>query len=178
MLIMLRIKTYVAPSPIHGLGLFAGQDIAAGEKIWQFDYGVDIMMTVNALKLLPKKAYDHLIKHGWQSITQPNTFFMCSDEFKYANHAAIPNIDDHGDSESIAACDISARTELTVDYSSFNANSGIVYGGSINVSIGKPIDFIYVSLDCEHEYPNPWHAIIPPACKKCGLQARTFNVGF
>lgn len=28
---------------------------------------------------------------------------------------------------------------------------------------------------CEHEYPNPWMATIPPNCKKCGKQAAFFT---
>lgn len=26
-----------------------------------------------------------------------------------------------------------------------------------------------------HDYPNPWHSITPPFCKKCGHQAPNFT---
>lgn len=26
-------------------------------------------------------------------------------------------------------------------------------------------------VECEHEYPNPWHGVTPPPCKKCGKLA-------
>ena len=29
---------------------------------------------------------------------------------------------------------------------------------------------------CQHEYPFPWHATIPPNCKKCGQQAPSYTV--
>ena len=29
-----------------------------------------------------------------------------------------------------------------------------------------------------HEYPNPWHSIIPPHCKKCGKQGEANPITF
>ncbi len=31
-------------------------------------------------------------------------------------------------------------------------------------------------VGCLHEYPNPWHGITPPPCKKCGLVANSYQV--
>lgn len=28
---------------------------------------------------------------------------------------------------------------------------------------------------CEHQYPNPWMATVPPHCVKCGQQAPQYN---
>jgi hypothetical protein len=33
---MLLVKTTIAPSPIHGIGLFADQFIPQGTRIWEF----------------------------------------------------------------------------------------------------------------------------------------------
>ena len=30
----------------------------------------------------------------------------------------------------------------------------------------------------EHEYPNPWHSILPPHCQKCGKQAPDYSITF
>lgn len=30
------------------------------------------------------------------------------------------------------------------------------------------LPFIQTTDACDHEYPNPWHAVVPPPCKKCG----------
>ena len=38
---MLLVKTYVAPSAVHGLGLFAAEPIARGACIWRFDPRID-----------------------------------------------------------------------------------------------------------------------------------------
>jgi hypothetical protein len=31
---------------------------------------------------------------------------------------------------------------------------------------------------CDHEYPSPWHGVIPPHCKKCGKQAPKMEITF
>lgn len=31
---------------------------------------------------------------------------------------------------------------------------------------------------CQHEYPNPWMATVPPNCKKCGQQADIYSVTY
>lgn len=30
----------------------------------------------------------------------------------------------------------------------------------------------------EHEYPNPWHSILPPHCQKCGKQAPDYSITY
>ena len=29
---------------------------------------------------------------------------------------------------------------------------------------------------CLHEYPSPWHGLVPPNCKKCGVPGTTLTV--
>lgn len=38
---MLLIPTFLAPSKIHGIGLFTSGDIKKGTIIWKFDHRVD-----------------------------------------------------------------------------------------------------------------------------------------
>src|SRR5512134_1896978 len=42
---MMIVKNYVAPSKIHGVGLFAGEAIPKGTCIYQFVPGIDLAMT-------------------------------------------------------------------------------------------------------------------------------------
>jgi len=39
-------------------------------------------------------------------------------------------------------------------------------------------DFDRCIDDNGHEYPNPWHSILPPHCKKCGKQAPDYGITF
>ena len=49
---MLLVKTYLDKSKVHGLGVFAGQSIRKGAKIWRFVYGFDRFYTRKRLAKL------------------------------------------------------------------------------------------------------------------------------
>ena len=38
---MLRVRTFTAPSAIHGTGLFADEDIPKGATVWSFEESLD-----------------------------------------------------------------------------------------------------------------------------------------
>ena len=39
---MLRVPTYLGPSSIHGIGVFAVERILAGAEVWRFSPGLDL----------------------------------------------------------------------------------------------------------------------------------------
>ena len=45
---VMRVKVKLAPSGIHGLGLFAAEPIAAGSTVWCWDEGVDVRLPLDA----------------------------------------------------------------------------------------------------------------------------------
>lgn len=49
---MMIVKNYVAPSKIHGVGLFAGENIEKDQIIYVFTPSVDLVMTPEAIKKL------------------------------------------------------------------------------------------------------------------------------
>ena len=63
---MLLIKAYLDKSPIHGIGVFAGETIRKDQKIWRFAYGFDRFYTRKRLAKLPKAARDFIKLHGYQ----------------------------------------------------------------------------------------------------------------
>ena len=46
---MMLIKNFVKVSDIHGIGLFAGQNIKQGDKIWEFIEGMDVILPAEVL---------------------------------------------------------------------------------------------------------------------------------
>ncbi|WP_421725253.1 SET domain-containing protein [Bauldia sp.] len=115
---MLRVKTYIAPSPIAGIGLFAAEPIRCGELIWkrdeQFDRAYD-------LRDLPRDSLlrDTLLHYGYRPGSDP-VYVLCGDDARFMNHADRPNADDVGDL-TIACRDIAAGEEITCDYARFDA---------------------------------------------------------
>src|SRR3546814_1178092 len=57
---MLLVKTYVAPSRIHGLGLFAAERIPRGARIWEFNPVMDRFVSREEFESLPPAARESL----------------------------------------------------------------------------------------------------------------------
>ncbi|MCP4382306.1 MAG: SET domain-containing protein [Hyphomicrobiales bacterium] len=114
---MLRVKTYIAPSPIAGIGLFAASPIRRGQLIWKRDEGLDRDYD---LRDFPENsiARDTLKHYGYRTGRDP-VYVLCGDDARFMNHAARPNADDVGDL-TIACRDIAAGEEITCDYAKFD----------------------------------------------------------
>jgi hypothetical protein len=53
---MLIVRTYIAPSKIHGMGVFTAEPIEEGARVWVFDPTVDQEITADELAALPDTA--------------------------------------------------------------------------------------------------------------------------
>jgi SET domain-containing protein len=114
---MLLVKTYLDKSKVHGLGVFAGQSIPKGAKIWRFVYGFDRFYTRKRLAKLPKQARDYINLHGYQ---WKNEILLSMDYDTFMNHSENPNTDFHN-GYVIARNNIRKGEEITNDYRAFEA---------------------------------------------------------
>ena len=114
---MLLVKTYLDKSKVHGLGVFAGQSIPKGAKIWRFVYGFDRFYTRKRLAKLPKQARDYINLHGYQ---WKNEILLSMDYDTFMNHSENPNTDFHN-GYVIARTNIRKGEEITNDYRAFEA---------------------------------------------------------
>ena len=114
---MLLVKTYLDKSKVHGLGVFAGQSIRKGAKIWRFVYGFDRFYTRKRLAKLPKQARDYINLHGYQ---WKNEILLSMDYDTFMNHSENPNTDFHN-GFVIARGNIRKGEEITNDYRAFEA---------------------------------------------------------
>src|SRR3990167_2562894 len=109
------VKIRLAPSKIHGVGVFAIRDIKKGEKAY-----VDFMPTVFTLRYADfgklNKEVKELILEKWPRVITGDSYFAFPDVCfsAYMNHASNPNFDAKND---IALCEIKKGEELTEDYS-------------------------------------------------------------
>jgi SET domain-containing protein len=129
---MLLVKTRLAPSPIAGIGLFAGEDIARGTITWRFMPGYDRMLTAREMSALPEPARSALLDHVYLD-AESGLFVLCMDNARFMNHADDPNtkgIHDDGKIEGydVATRDIAEGEELTCDYNAFDANVTLKLG--------------------------------------------------
>ena len=112
---MLLVKTLVRSSPIAGLGLFADEQIRAGQVWWRFDDRIDRTFTQLEFEQLPLQTREWLATYAY---LQGGTWILCGDHAMFVNHSEMPNSITVGN-ESIALRDITVGEEIVENYREF-----------------------------------------------------------
>lgn len=118
---MLIVKTKVAPSSIQGLGLFADEHLTAGQPIWRYTPGWDVIFSEDEVKKLPDTARDMVLHYGYQESL--GIYILNLDDARFYNHANNPNtvsLRVDGADCFVAARAIEVGEELTCDYRPFD----------------------------------------------------------
>ena len=121
---MLLVKTYLAESRIHGIGLFAAQRIPEGTVIWRLEPSLDLELTEAQIEALAPPAREQIEKYTYLDLVR-GTYVLCGDDARFFNHSDAPNCQDFPDARggtTVAARDIEEGEELTCDYASFDAS--------------------------------------------------------
>jgi SET domain-containing protein len=114
------MKIEVRDSAIGGKGVFATEDIKAGEVIINWH---PMVINEEQLKKLASEDRHYLIK------VEAGRYYLMQDPEKYVNHSCSPNSKVVGDSD-VAISDIEGGVEVTSDYGkegnmlSFECNCG------------------------------------------------------
>ena len=113
---MLLVKTYLDKSKVHGLGVFAGESIRSGTKIWRFVEGFDRVYTPRQFAKLPKPARDFIRDYGYRA---DGEILFTVDHDHYMNHSDEPNTYWKA-GYLIAQRNIRKGAEITNDYRDFD----------------------------------------------------------
>lgn len=111
------VKLKIAPSKIHGVGVFAMVDIPKGTKLWADRAPQAYKISQGNLSKLFPYIREHLIER-WPSIVVGKAFAY-PDYFiqGFINHADDPNYDNKLD---VTVKDIVAGEEITEDYRNYD----------------------------------------------------------
>lgn len=118
---MLLVKTKLLPSPIHGIGLFADEDISKGTKMWKWVDGVDVVIKKDLLNPMPDIQKEFIKTYAW--INENGDYCLCGDNDRFANHSNTPNCISkfvNGEWLDIAGKDIKKDEEITYNYWDFH----------------------------------------------------------
>jgi SET domain-containing protein len=116
---MLLVPVRLDNSPIHGLGVFTVEFIAAGSAVWRFTEGFDLDLDPDTVEAQPLHLRRMLLHYGYLD-PRLRRFILCCDNARFINHSDRPNLaadyrlDRHG--VDLAVRDIAPGEELTVDY--------------------------------------------------------------
>lgn len=123
---MLLVPTSVRQSPIHGLGLFAEEDIPEGTIIWRFEPLVDRLIPEGELERLPTHvaAYIDIYSEYFPDL---GVLVLSGDNDRYTNHSDDPNTEvvlpNRPEALVRARRDIAAGEEITCDYNVINCRA-------------------------------------------------------
>lgn len=115
---MLLVPTYLAPSPLHGIGLFAAEPVPAGELIWSLDETFDLALDETAVAALGPVARGQVERYAYLD-PHRRVRILCGDDARFFNHASDANCRDQPGSDgarTVAVRAIAAGEELTWDY--------------------------------------------------------------
>jgi len=113
------VRTYLAPSPIHGIGCYASQFIAAGTPVWRFVPCFDQLLHPSFCREMCDPQF---IEKYAQLCPLTGYWLLCADEARYINHdadapnlgAAVPLADPTRTDRALR--DIDAHEEITCNY--------------------------------------------------------------
>lgn len=104
-----RKKIYIAPSPIHGYGIFAARNLKKGEIVYR--------VTGKSVRWIVKDKETAQVGQDWFGIGKNIWRDPGNDVPKYQNHSSNPSCGIKGTVTVCALRDIKKGEEITIDYS-------------------------------------------------------------
>jgi len=111
------VKTKLKESTIHGVGLFADQDIKKNANVYSSNNRLDLRVSESEFSLLSDDEKS-TIKHYGYFDNKNKVWSLLFDNMRFCNHSVEGNIALHGD-KVVAIRDIKNGEELTQDYGEF-----------------------------------------------------------
>lgn len=121
---MLKIKTYIAKSPINGIGLFFAENVKANTLLWSFDERVDLVFTDKEFSEIPDFLRSHFLKYTYQDIDS-KLWLYCGDNARFTNHSKEANVISKSGENfgyDFALRDIKAGEEYLANYAQWDLN--------------------------------------------------------
>ena len=115
---MLTINTYLAPSRVHGIGLFAAEFIPAGSPVWKYNRDIDKIFKKEVFLAICNRLDSCSLRHLLNSsYIRGGRYFYLTDNARFINHTEVnDNICFADDYTEIALRDIDPQEELLENY--------------------------------------------------------------
>ena len=125
---MLLFETYIAPSEIEGVGVFAAEAIPPGAAIWRLDPAFDRLIPVADVPQLSEVTQAFIDRYAYPLPTDPGILVLEVDNGRFMNHTLSPNTSFTNPEVGLALTGIAAGTEITCNYSEFDPGFGMLPG--------------------------------------------------
>lgn len=107
------VKIRLAPSPIHGVGVFAMRDVKEGEKLYTDILPHQFDLPYKQFKKLDPEIAQAMLDHFPLIVRGSHFMYPVTKMSAYLNHSDTPNYDAKDD---VALKDIAKGEEITEDY--------------------------------------------------------------
>ena len=128
---MIHISYKLKASDLHGIGLFADENIKQSQLIYTASPLLDLNITQEQFDSLDQKEKDEIL--WWGFFDQPSQMWHVDfDVSKFINHSYQPTVtqdEQHNEAYLVAARDIMAGEELTQNYLEFETQEDLVRRG-------------------------------------------------
>lgn len=116
---MFLIKRKLAPSTLHGIGVFADEDIPKGAIVYRHTPELDIQLTDEQFRALEQAEQETILHYGYRD-KRTGLYRLDHDDIRFVNDSRNPNIGYEEDSGNIIALrEIAHGEELTQSYADF-----------------------------------------------------------
>ena len=137
---MLLVPTYVRPSCVEGVGVFAAQEIPAGTAIWRLDERFDRLIHQGEIADLPPSARQFIERYAYPYPHNPDLLVVELDNGRFMNHSQEPNTNFLDPDSGYTRRTIAADEELFCNYAEFDPGfamlPGRVYGEALALGQG------------------------------------------
>ncbi|GGH01616.1 SET domain-containing protein-lysine N-methyltransferase [Glycocaulis albus] len=116
---MLLIDTYVGPSAIEGVGVFAAEPIRKGQLIYRFEPDFDRLIGQADLAAMPESIRRFIERYTYPHPKDGSMLVLDADNGRHMNHSLEPNTDFRDSVFGYAIRDIAAGEEITCNYAEF-----------------------------------------------------------
>ena len=117
---MLLVPTYVAPSAIEGVGVFAAEPIPAGSLIWKLDPAFDRLVGRDCVDGLEPAMRTFIERYAYPLMADPRLLVVELDNGRFMNHSHAPNTRFDDPDAGYAIVDIAQGEEILCDYGEFD----------------------------------------------------------
>jgi hypothetical protein len=119
---MLLIDTYVGPSAIEGVGVFAAEFVRAGQLIYRFEPGFDRLISPAELAAMPEPIRLFVDRYTYPHPADHTLLVLDADNGRHMNHSLDPNTDFADAVYGRAIKDIAPGEEILCNYAEFEPN--------------------------------------------------------
>lgn len=116
---MIRIKTSIGPSTLHGIGLFAAEFIPKGTVTWQYDPEFDTAFTNEQVEKMSLPAQSIFWNYAYLD-KDLGKYVLCADDQRFINHSTDNYNIKSTPRQDIAFRDIQPGEELLCNYNDYD----------------------------------------------------------